>query len=180
MHILLWAQRKTEDNIFCWEYTRIVQNDGTIRFEKRYYQLQNSVGLSVRPKRAILVRKHLDGSVSLWSTRGKISYSIVDQPVPAENIKLGQDMLRTSKDARLNKFTSPWSKFNPGWLKQTQGCTQVVAWLTDRSYRIREEEVLRVSLGWCVSCGQPLVTYMELPTSLHTSPDLEAHISIKQ
>lgn len=104
--------------IFCWEYQRQVQNDWTIRFNNHCYQLHKSTKMMVRPKYKITVREHLDGSLSLWHQDKKLSFEEINyQPKQKMYEKKGYDLSLRIKNAKQCKHQSPWSKFNPGWLK---------------------------------------------------------------
>ena len=108
------------DNIFCWEYTRTVYNDWIIRFENRLLQIQKSSAMRIRPKQEITLKRHLNGKITLWYKGQKIPYCYVERKAKEEPIKLGQDLVKCSQNSRNNKSKSPWSQFNPGWLKQTK------------------------------------------------------------
>lgn len=54
------------EQIFCWEYQRQIQHDWTFSFNGIYYQVHKAHGDLIKPKSMIIVRKHLDGSVSVW------------------------------------------------------------------------------------------------------------------
>jgi len=104
--------------IFCWEYQRKVQNDWVVQFQTKYYQLDKSLAGHVKPKQAVIVRQHLDGSVSLWRGNQQLDYQIIahrDKPKPF--LKKGYDTYAMGQRARQNKHKSPWSKFNPSWIK---------------------------------------------------------------
>ena len=53
------------DNIFCIKEERILMNDFTISYKKRILQLIRHQKAVIRPKEAIRVHEHLDGSISL-------------------------------------------------------------------------------------------------------------------
>ena len=108
------------DDILCWEYTRTVYNDWIIRFENQLLQLQKTTTIQVRPKQKITLKKHLNGKITLWNKGQKIPYCFIARQTPAEKVKLGQDSVKLSQNARKNKSKTPWSQFKPGWLKRTQ------------------------------------------------------------
>lgn len=106
------------NQIFCWEYRRQVQNDWTIRFEGKCYQIKKTSPLNVRPKQNVIVRQHLDGTLSLWYGEQRLAHEEIDyKPRSAAYIKRGYDSAALSKIARENKHKSPWNQFNPAWLK---------------------------------------------------------------
>ena len=104
--------------IFCWEYTRQVQNDWTIRFDNRCYQIQRNTLLKLKAKQTITVRQHLDCSLSLWFNSNKLAYVETDSKPAAARLKTGHDSMVQSKNASKSRHKSPWSQFNPRWLKQ--------------------------------------------------------------
>lgn len=104
--------------IFCWEYTRQVQNDWTIRFDNRCYQIQKNTLLKLKAKQTITVRQHLDKSLSLWFSDNKLAYVEIDFKPAEARLKKGHDSLMQSKNSSKNKHKSPWSQFNPRWLNE--------------------------------------------------------------
>ena len=116
-HVALIPGQELHD-IFCWEYTRTVYNDWIIRFNNQF--LQVSKDSAVKPKQKITLRKHLDGTITLWHNERKISYCLIEPPVKEIKPLLGQDVIKRSQLARNNKSRTPWNQFNPGWLKKTK------------------------------------------------------------
>lgn len=105
------------NQIFCWEYTRQIQNDWTIRFKGKYYQI-NKTSHKVKSKQKVTVRQHLDETISLWYENIKLVFEELQyQPQAKIPIKKGHDLAAMSERSRLNKHLSPWNRFNPGWLK---------------------------------------------------------------
>lgn len=119
-HVSLLDEQNIDD-ILCWEYTRTVYNDWIIRFENQLLQIQKTSTIQVRPKQQITLKRHLNGKITLWSKGQKIPYRFTEPKPKEEKIKLGQDRVKCSQNARKNKTKSPWGQFNPGWLKQTNG-----------------------------------------------------------
>ncbi len=52
-------------SIFCLKNKRVLQNDFTIAYRKRIFQIEQHQKTILRPKDKIVVREHLDGSISL-------------------------------------------------------------------------------------------------------------------
>jgi len=104
--------------IFCWEYTRQVQNDWTIRFDNKCYQIQKNTLLKLKAKQTITVRQHLNCSLSLWFNSNKLAYVETDFKPATARLKTGYDSVAQSKNSKRNRHKSPWSQFNPRWLKQ--------------------------------------------------------------
>lgn len=118
-HVPLLDEQNIDD-ILCWEYTRTVYNDWIIRFENQLLQIQKTSATQVRPKQQITLKRHLNGKITLWSKGQKIPYCFTERQAKEEKIKLGQNTVKCSQNARKNKSKSPWNQFNPGWLKQTK------------------------------------------------------------
>lgn len=118
-HISLMADQDLND-ILCWEYTRTVHNDWIIRFESQYLQIQKRHSNKVRPKQTITLKKHLNGKISLWNKGEKIPYCFIEKPIQEDKKLKGHDLVERSQHGRQSKTKSPWSQFNPGWLKKTK------------------------------------------------------------
>lgn len=119
-HVPLLLDAQNLDDVLCWEYTRTVYNDWVIRFENQLLQIQKKRTHQIKPKQQITLKRHLNGKITLWSKGQKIPYCFIAPQPKEEKSKLGRDNLKNSQNARKNKSKSPWSQFNPGWLKQTK------------------------------------------------------------
>lgn len=108
------------NQLLCWDYTRCVMNDWVVRFENQHYQLQATTKLLVSPRQKITVRRHLDGSITLWAKEEKLGYQLVDKKPKVVNSKAPLGSEERSAIARANKKNSPWSQYNPTWLKKTK------------------------------------------------------------
>lgn len=124
-HVGLLKGQKLTD-ILCWEYTRVVHNDWTIRFENQRFQIPRSAR-HIRPKHKLMVKKHLGGKITLWYKETLVPYQFVAYEVKVqEKPRLGDDLIKRSQIARANKNKSPWSQFNPNWLKKTAEHTELI------------------------------------------------------
>ncbi len=74
----------------------------------------------MRPKQTITLKKHLNGKISLWNKGEKIPYCFIEKPIQENNKLKGHDLIERSQHGRQSKTKSPWSQFNPGWLKKTK------------------------------------------------------------
>ena len=119
-HVALTTDQNLDD-IMCWEYTRTVYNDWIIRFENKLLQIQKTNRIRVRPKQKITLKRHLNGKITLWSKGQKIPYCFTERQIKEEN-KAARPYSadKRSQNGRESKKKSPWSQFNPGWLKQTK------------------------------------------------------------
>lgn len=101
------------NQIFCWEYERQVQNDWTFSFKNKFYQIKKPYGCLVKPKEKILVRKHLDGSMSAWHQDQKLFVNelskrqkLIDlQPKP-------KSLISMSQRGRISRQVSSWNNSN--------------------------------------------------------------------
>lgn len=118
-HVALMEEQNLDD-ILCWEYTRTVYNDWIIRFENQLLQIQKTNAIRVSPKQKITLKRHLNGKITLWSRGQKIPYHFTEREMKEEKIAQPYSTEKRSHNARESKRKSPWSQFNPGWLKQTK------------------------------------------------------------
>ena len=102
------------------QYTRTVHNDWVVRFENQLLQIQKTREIVVRPKQKITLKRHLNGKITLWSKGRRLSYSYIEQRVKEAKESREYTHQERSKNARANRSKSPWSQFNPGWLKQSK------------------------------------------------------------
>ncbi len=79
------------DRVFCLEHTRVVDNDNTVRFDKRVLQLAPSSFRFSFARCRVTVREHLDGTISLWHGPRRIgrydSAGRAIQGAPRENTR---------------------------------------------------------------------------------------------
>ncbi len=117
------------EQALCWEYTRQVKNDWTVQLNHQHYQIEKNGSTPVSPKQKILVRKHLDDSISLWVKDKRLKSHAIDERPQVEKDKKQVDQSNSQKRSeigRLNKHKSPWSQFNPGWLKSEKTTVSAV------------------------------------------------------
>lgn len=104
------------DQIFCWEYKRQINNDFTICFNNEIFQIGKPSAMFLRAKEQITVHIHLDGKMSLWRQKERLRYKKIIAKAKILPIKKGVDSLKLSYQAKINKYKTPWSRFNPQWL----------------------------------------------------------------
>lgn len=63
------------DTVLCIEHTRTLQNDWTVRLKGCIFQILKTNAPLPRPGQKIIVRKHLDGTISLWQGERRLKYS---------------------------------------------------------------------------------------------------------
>lgn len=71
------------NQVFCWEYNRQIQHDWTFSFQGKTYQVHKQYGALLKPKMQIVVRKHLDNSMSAWNDRQRLTCTLIEKRVLA-------------------------------------------------------------------------------------------------
>ena len=71
------AEMYNLNNIFCIRETRVLTNDFTITYNKQIFQLDDQKKTILRPKDQIVVKTHLNGVITLWIRKVKLSFTIV-------------------------------------------------------------------------------------------------------
>lgn len=111
------------NQIFCWEHQRVVKNDWTIQFEKECYQIHRELTVRIKPRDKVLVRRHLDKSLSVWYKENRLDIGRVERVVKVPVTQSAEggryDAARRSEHSRNNKWKTPWSQYNPHWLKDS-------------------------------------------------------------
>lgn len=74
------------DNIFSIQEIRGLNNDFTITFRKRIFQLHAQQKTIIRPKNEIIVKIHLDGSIKLWIRKTELHFTEI-QSRPQKQIQ---------------------------------------------------------------------------------------------
>jgi hypothetical protein len=70
-------------DVFCFEEFRTVQNDWTIRYENRHYQILEANRPLPKPKDRVVVRKRLDGSLHVLFQEQPLQF----QALPAREVR---------------------------------------------------------------------------------------------
>jgi hypothetical protein len=66
------------DNIFCLKNKRIMNNDFTITYQARLFQIEKQ-RVMMKPKDKIIVHEYFDGSISLWIRGTKLIFNQIKQ-----------------------------------------------------------------------------------------------------
>ena len=75
--------------IFSIQETRIVMNDYTIRFEKKFYQLNETQPTTIYKKDTVIVEKHLNGEIKINCKDKYLNYTeLPERPKKEINLKL--------------------------------------------------------------------------------------------
>lgn len=103
------------DSVFCFEESRVLQNDFTVRHRNRWYQITKENRGLPKPKSRVVVRTLLDGTVELWCKQRKLAcVPLTEKPVKPSS--------RTTPDAAAHKpapsppvhhpWRTPWTHEN--------------------------------------------------------------------
>jgi len=96
--------------IFSIQETRIVNNDYTIRFETKYYQLDRVQTTTVYKKDVVLVEMHLDGEIKLRLRDCYLNYEILPKrPEKEIDIKLVA-LTRQEQGSYKPPINHPWGQ----------------------------------------------------------------------
>lgn len=74
------------ENIFCIRDSRRVNNDFTIQYKRRIFQIERNRLAIVKPKDIVIVNEHLNGTINIFIRRSKLNfYEIKERPKPEVN-----------------------------------------------------------------------------------------------
>lgn len=97
------------NQVLCWEYERQLQRDWTVKFQGDLYQIQKHAGEYLAPKKRLIVRRHLDGTVSIWKDEKRVTFSKIKEKPAMKPVKKPV----TSKEKKHNFFPGlPFLKTN--------------------------------------------------------------------
>jgi transposase len=105
-------EKKNLHHIFSIQELRRVNNDFTIQFKNRFYQLTELQPTTVRPKEQVLMETWLDGTIHIVMKNNELQYFIISEK-PKKQIQ--QPIVLTNH--RLNfkpSIDHPWRKFRIG------------------------------------------------------------------
>src|SRR5260221_1895965 len=89
------------DLIFSLQEERIMQNDGIIQYKNMLFQITKN-RIYVKPKGKIIIREHLDGSLSFWLDQIQLGYEQIDERPTIENEAI-QKAFQPRKASEANK-----------------------------------------------------------------------------
>ncbi|HUE76482.1 MAG TPA: ISNCY family transposase [Longimicrobiales bacterium] len=76
------SKRASLERLFAHSVTRVVNQDFTLRFRNRRYQIPREQAKGVRPKQKVAVEVHVDGSVHFWLSNRELRLEMVEH-IPA-------------------------------------------------------------------------------------------------
>lgn len=65
------------NQIICWESERKIQHDWSFSYDGHLYQVKKNIGETIAPRSTVSVRKHLDGTMSIWHNNEAIHASAI-------------------------------------------------------------------------------------------------------
>lgn len=95
------------DMIFTIKEKRIMQNDGIVQYKNMLFQITKN-RIYVKPKQNVLIREHLDGSLSFWIDAIRLGYEQIDEKpiIHKEEIKkIRLPRTATAANRRWNQET---------------------------------------------------------------------------
>ena len=113
------------DQKLVWCYKRQLQNDWTILFKGKCYQILDEEKL-LRAKQAVDVKIHLDGRISVGFRENTFKHIVVNKPAKAKKLseKQGYSEHQRRQAGSKGKQASPWNQFNPSWIKRSNNKTK--------------------------------------------------------
>jgi len=103
--------------IFCWETTRQLMNDWTIQYRGEFYQAEKDTKNRIRPKRPVIIKRHLDNSLTFIYQDNALPLAVVKltdkplkQPIKKRPLLTPQQRSLIAKEASKN---SSWRIYNP-------------------------------------------------------------------
>lgn len=84
-------------DVFSFEASRVVQNDWTLRFENRYYQILSQNVPLPKPKERVTVRRRLDGTLLLVYRDRPLEYTLL----PLEELQRRASQASAEREARI-------------------------------------------------------------------------------
>ncbi len=77
--------------------------------------------MRIKPKDKVMVRQHLDKSLSVWYKENRVMVEeikhVAKKTAATKSSEGGYNTTRRSEYSRCNKWKTPWSQYNPYWLK---------------------------------------------------------------
>lgn len=109
------------DQILVWNYKRQIQNDWTILFKGKRYQIFDEKK-KLRAKQNVDVKIHLEGEISISFKGFRFKYKVLEKAKKMCKLvqKKGYSEYKKRVAGYKGKLSSPWNKFNPNWLKKAK------------------------------------------------------------
>ena len=117
----------------------IIRNNYIItKIHSLYYKFHHIISLYykfiIKPKDKLIVKRYLSGEYKIWFNNHELEFKklLCKKEPMSKNKKYskkkqGISSFMKSRISRKNKHKSPWSIFNPGWLKSRISSCQAQA-----------------------------------------------------
>lgn len=98
-------------DIFCWEETRVVNNDWTVRYHNRWFQITGPKGNLPPAKKKVTVRRRLDGSLGFVYRGHAVDFHEIVGPLPRAGtpVVVGSSKREPHRPAPDH----PWRRWSP-------------------------------------------------------------------
>lgn len=110
--------------IFCFEKTRMVANDWTVRCENRFYQILKENDRLPRPRHNVSVRRLLDGEIQLLYREKKLKFKEIASPAEPMRYTEPRAVRPAEKQEKKKKYKPsadhPWKRAFKIAAKRTQ------------------------------------------------------------
>ena len=108
------------NQVLVWEYSRQIQNDWTIDFQGKRYQILDPKN-QLRAKQYVSIKIHLDGSMAIETEERMFDYQAIEKPSYRYLVKEKKvySTARRRWAGYRGKQASPWNQYNPGWLHRS-------------------------------------------------------------
>jgi hypothetical protein len=109
-------------DVFCFEETRQVQNDWTVRYRNRFYQIKRESLPCPKAKEDVVMRERLDGSLQILYREKPVIYeslpsrsaASLPQPVKGSLARVGPKIRRNIKPSADHPWRKPLLKKQEG------------------------------------------------------------------
>lgn len=102
------------NHIFCYKYKRIINNDFTIRFANRLFQLKSTSNSPIKPNDSVEIFVSFDGTLSIWKSGKKLGAKEIDsKPKLKAVVDEYDDCQAKDRIYRRPKPGSPFNKWVP-------------------------------------------------------------------
>lgn len=102
-------------NVFCMEETRIISNDGVVRYNNRFFQIVPQSHLPPA-KNKITLQEHLDGSIHMIYRGKEIRFREIKNRPARPHPPTHQVSTPHLEKAHIPSQDHPWRRFNPMYL----------------------------------------------------------------
>lgn len=103
------SERGQLPSAFSVHSNRVVMNDFTVRFDNKYFQLNQQQPLTVCRKDTILIEEHLNGGIKLKLREKELLFSVLPKR-PEKEFKLKIPALVTSRPTYCPPANHPWRR----------------------------------------------------------------------